>query len=631
MLVTATMLIQMPVTAMAQESQEPFQAGTIDEKQQKDNLETEEKNEAGWQGTIEEGNRYYLDENGEKLIGLQKIEEKTFLFDEDGIVQTGWQEVEGVTYYFSEETGERYENGIYVIDDISYVFDENGLSEESIETPESEEFGEGEITKDEEPLTESESEDIKEDKVVQVLKGWHYDKGWYYYNTNGNKLYGWQKIDGKWYYLDGNNAEKPGVMLADCSYMINGRTYFFEGGGVMLTGWVRRPEGWYHTDVNGAMQTGWIKLGKYWYYLDPKNADYPGLMAVNGKKEINGYTYFFTGGGEMQTGWIRYPEGWYYAHPGGNQKTGWLQLGKNWYYLDAKNADYPGLMLANCELTLGKYQYAFKSDGMMRTGWWFKPGEGYHFYDIAGYMRSGWIQTGGKWYYLNPKNNNIMMSNQWFQNGKYWYYLKASGEMATGWLTLYGNKYYLSTDGVMRTGWQTIGGYRYYFYKENDANGKGWGVMAKNTTIDGITIGADGRGSLAYAYAADVLNRVGWNLHAAFNWSASLPYRNYSNDPSPGSEAMAMYGFQNGVGDCYVMAATFYYMAKLLGYDAHQMAGYVPLLGGGMGVHSWVEIDMNGTTYVFDPDFTNQTGRNGYQIYYGMSGTWRYSNYYRMN
>ena len=106
---------------------------------------------------------------------------------------------------------------------------------------------------------------------------------------------------------------------------------------------------------------------------------------------------------------------------------------------------------------------------------------------------------------------------------------------------------------------------------------------------------------------------------------------NYSYSPAPGSEAMALYGFQNGVGDCYVMAATFYYMAKTLGYDAHQMAGYVPLSSGGMGVHSWVEIDMNGTTYVFDPDFTNETGRNGYQITYGTSGTWVYSSYYRMN
>ncbi len=146
-----------------------------------------------------------------------------------------------------------------------------------------------------------------------------------------------------------------------------------------------------------------------------------------------------------------------------------------------------------------------------------------------------------------------------------------------------------------------------------------------------LTLSLNINTSAAYTYATNVLNQVGWNLYAAYNWSASLPYVNYANDPSPGSEAMALYGFRNGVGDCYVMAATFYYMAKLLGYDAHQMAGYVPLLGGDMGVHSWVEIDMNGTTYVFDPDFKNQTGRNGYQIYYGMSGTWRYSNYYRMN
>ena len=39
----------------------------------------------------------------------------------------------------------------------------------------------------------------------------------------------------------------------------------------------------------------------------------------------------------------------------------------------------------------------------------------------------------------------------------------------------------------------------------------------------------------------------------------------------------------------------------------------------------WVEIKINGTTYVFDPDFTNETGRNGYMITYGQSGTWRYN------
>jgi len=40
---------------------------------------------------------------------------------------------------------------------------------------------------------------------------------------------------------------------------------------------------------------------------------------------------------------------------------------------------------------------------------------------------------------------------------------------------------------------------------------------------------------------------------------------------------------------------------------------------------------MNGTTYVYDPDFTHEHGRNGFQITYGTSGTWRYMDWYRMN
>ena len=79
------------------------------------------------------------------------------------------------------------------------------------------------------------------------------------------------------------------------------------------------------------------------------------------------------------------------------------------------------------------------------------------------------------------------------------------------------------------------------------------------------------------------------------------------------------------------MAATFCHMARLLGYDAHQIAGYVPRKGGGVPPHSWCELTIGKTKYVFDPNFTNETGRNGYQITYGTSGTWMYSNYHRMN
>ena len=132
-----------------------------------------------------------------------------------------------------------------------------------------------------------------------------------------------------------------------------------------------------------------------------------------------------------------------------------------------------------------------------------------------------------------------------------------------------------------------------------------------------------------YPLATQRLDLIGWDLRNAFIWSASMPYYRLPQDISYGSRFFATYGFQNGVGDCYVMAACFYEMAKALGYDAHWMFGYVPMAAGGYGVHSWVEIVLNGVTYICDPDYTHESGGNGYMITYG-SGGWGYYSITRM-
>ena len=131
-----------------------------------------------------------------------------------------------------------------------------------------------------------------------------------------------------------------------------------------------------------------------------------------------------------------------------------------------------------------------------------------------------------------------------------------------------------------------------------------------------------------YPEAKKVLDQVGWDLKAAFNWSAGLKYYGHNSEmpdtAAPGIMWYADYGFQNKKGNCYVMAATFYEMAVLLGYDAKQISGSVGMRSGGYGPHSWVEITLDGTVYVYDPNFTNETKRNGFKISYGQSGTWRY-------
>ena len=286
-------------------------------------------------------------------------------------------------------------------------------------------------------------------------------------------------------------------------------------------GWKKEDDGWYYYNNDGNLKTGWLQLGETYYYLDGNDPEHPGRMACDEKKKINGYNYFFEGGGVMQTGWVRRPEGWYYAYPGGNQRFGWVKTGGYWYYLDQNNEEYSGLMAHDQTLIIGNTEYVFKSGGAMYTGWRYVSGEGYYYYDEnSGQKISGWKSVNGNWYYLDPSNNKIMVSNSWKQINGYWYYFVSSGEMAKGWKYINGNYYYLANDGVMRTGWQDIDGYRYYFYKENEAGG--WGVMAHDTTINGIAIDSSGHAKV-YSTRMAVFSTVSTNnANGTYNMTKAL-------------------------------------------------------------------------------------------------------------
>ena len=286
-------------------------------------------------------------------------------------------------------------------------------------------------------------------------------------------------------------------------------------------GWKKEDDGWYYYNNDGNLKTGWLQLGETYYYLDGNDPEHPGRMACDEKKTINGYNYFFNTSGAMQTGWVRRPEGWYYAYSGGNQRFGWVKTGGYWYYLDQNNEEYSGLMAHDQTLIIGNTEYVFKSGGAMYTGWRYVSGEGYYYYDEnSGQKISGWKSVNGNWYYLDPSNNKIMVSNSWKQINGYWYYFVSSGEMAKGWKYINGNYYYLANDGVMRTGWQDIDGYRYYFYKENEAGG--WGVMAHDTTINGIAIDSSGHAKV-YSTRMAVFSTVSTNnANGTYNMTKAL-------------------------------------------------------------------------------------------------------------
>ena len=209
-------------------------------------------------------------------------------------------------------------------------------------------------------------------------------------------------------------------------------------------------------------------------------------------------------------------------------------------------------------------------------------------------------------------------------------------EKKEGWETVDGVKYYYVNGEKITNKVKKIGKYTYCFDKTGKlvtnkpyykVNSKTYYKIKKN--------GQATRLSTVETMAAVRLQKCKGNLKKAFNWSVSLQYAGNVKVSKKTPTEYGLYGFKTGSGDCYVMAATFYWMAKVAGYDAHYVKGYFQKSGGKKGAHAWVEIDQKvkgkKKTYVYDPNFQKEYKLNGYKLTYGAKRTLKYVNYKRVN
>ena len=170
---------------------------------------------------------------------------------------------------------------------------------------------------------------------------------------------------------------------------------------------------------------------------------------INKNAQVNGNT--ITG---ANAGWVSQNGKWYFYQPNGTMmKSNWTKYNNKWYYLNQNGEMVTGLQ------TINGNQFYFLENGAMITGW-LKNGANYTYYDPTPGSHEG-----------------AMCKNAWvlFQ-GKYFYF---------------------DAQGIMSVGWKEIADSRgnmayYYFYPEGTTTGL-FGYMATNTTINGFTIGADGK------------------------------------------------------------------------------------------------------------------------------------------
>ena len=209
-------------------------------------------------------------------------------------------------------------------------------------------------------------------------------------------------------------------------------------------------------------------------------------------------------------------------------------------------------------------------------------------------------------------------------------------EKKEGWETVDGVKYYYVNGEKITNKVKKIGKYTYCFDKTGKlVTNKPYYKINSKTYYKIKKNGQATKLSTVETMAAVRLQKCKGNLKKAFNWSVSLQYAGNVKVSKKTPTEYGLYGFKTGSGDCYVMAATFYWMAKVAGYDAHYVKGYFQKSGGKKGAHAWVEIDqkVNGKkkTYVYDSNFQKEYKLNGYKLTYGAKRTLKYVNYKRVN
>ena len=305
----------------------------------------------------------------------------------------------------------------------------------------------------------------------------------------------WEKIDGLWYYFDGNGIMQTGWLN------LNGTCYYLNANGIMQTGWLKQDGIWYYFTTSGARVSNcWYWVGQQCYYFDKDGkmaadtwiGDYyvntsgawiPGMeKAVDKWIRTSGHWWYrHADGSYTKLNWEQIGNQWYYFDKDGWMVTGWLKLSDTWYYMNSS-----GARVSDSWQWVGQQCYYFDKDGRMAANTWIED----YYVNANGAWIPGkekpvdkWINTSGRWWYHHA-DGSYTKSN-WEQIGNQWYYFDKDGWMVTGWLKLSDTWYYMNTNGTRVSNcWTWVGNRCYYF----DQDGK----MAADTWIGDYYVNADG-------------------------------------------------------------------------------------------------------------------------------------------
>ena len=305
-----------------------------------------------------------------------------------------------------------------------------------------------------------------------------------------------------------------------------GKHYFDADGNFAIAGPFGTPDaGIQYFDADGFIQTGWVIYEGIWHYFDKKNGlltyDWKYLSAdVRVKSQETGKNvtikkgrhFFDEKGGGVRDNVIQTPDkGLQFFDSDGVRKVGYQKCGDYWYYFEKETG---ALINGWKNIKTDKKAVNYRTGGTytFKAGLHFFDAQGHHFkkglcetpdkgtqyFNAYGVRKVGYIMIDGKWYHFK-KDTGMDRGIVWlsaktvsgtsFGKGYHYFSTSTGVHVTNAWADFEGNRYRLGSSGAALTGWQKLDGAYYHFNTK--------GVMEKNKSVNGISLGGDGKASVS--------------------------------------------------------------------------------------------------------------------------------------